>query len=88
MLLQSQSANLAMLELRGLKDNIDSSLGKCGDKMDAYTKAHLVESQTRIDRALNAEYVYNGSNNQQSGRSFILLGEEAPANRIGSEFPI
>ncbi len=52
-------SNLARMELRGLVDQIDKRLKKCGDKMDAYSKAHLVETKDRIERALEAGYTYN-----------------------------
>ncbi len=52
-------SNLARMELRTLSDRINTSLGKCGEKMDAYSKAHLIEIRERIDRALNAGYTYN-----------------------------
>lgn len=49
-------SNLASMQLRDLKLKIEHSLNTCGDKMDAYTKAHLVNSQQRIERTLNAQY--------------------------------
>ncbi len=51
-------SNLARMELRTLAGRIESSLEKCGGKMDAYTKAHLSETEERISRALEAGYTY------------------------------
>ena len=70
-------SNLARMELRTLADRITASLGKCGDKMDAYTKAHLVESKERIERALEAGYTYNRA--QPPQRTIFMLGKEAEA---------
>ena len=69
-------SNLARMELRTLSKRIESSIEKCGEKMDAYTTAHLTESQERIDQALKAGYTYNAS----SGQSMIMfmLGKETP----------
>ena len=68
-------SNLAMMQLRELGDQIAKSIGKCGEKMDAYTRAHLRESQSRIERALDAEYVYNAQN-QQPPRIMFLLSDD------------
>ncbi|QDV55132.1 zinc-dependent metalloprotease [Rosistilla oblonga] len=72
-------SNLAMMQTKELKDEIDKSLGKCGDDMDAYTKAHLSECQSRIEQALNAGYVFNSGNQQQGPLMFILSGDEPSA---------
>ncbi|TWU56631.1 hypothetical protein Poly51_25470 [Rubripirellula tenax] len=69
-------SNLARMELRTLTEDIDASLEKCGDKMDAYTKAHLSETKERIDRALEAGYTYNAASAQQPMMMF-MLGKEA-----------
>ncbi len=52
-------SNLARMELRTLSERIATRLAKCGEKMDAYTRAHLSETQDRIERALEAGYTYN-----------------------------
>ena len=49
-------SNLCIMELRELKDGID---GVMADSLDPYTKAHLYEAGQRIEKALEAEYVYN-----------------------------
>ncbi|GIW74084.1 MAG: hypothetical protein KatS3mg103_0606 [Phycisphaerales bacterium] len=48
-------SNLASLQLRELRQEIDAAL-KAGDKMDTYTKAHLMDASDRIARALEAQY--------------------------------
>ena len=67
-------SNLARMELRELSSNIESSLDKCGKKMDAYTKAHLAETKERIDRALEAGYSYNAGAAQAP--IMMMLGKE------------
>lgn len=67
-------SNLARMELRELSSNIESSLDKCGKKMDAYTKAHLAETKERIDRALEAGYSYNAAAAQAP--IMMMLGKE------------
>ncbi|WP_390621493.1 zinc-dependent metalloprotease [Rubripirellula reticaptiva] len=68
-------SNLARMELRTLSADIESSLKKCGDKMDAYTTAHLSETKERIDRALEAGYTYNAAAAGQPTMMF-MLGKE------------
>jgi hypothetical protein len=72
-------SNLARMELRTLADRITASLGKCGDKMDAYTKAHLAESKQRIERALEAGYTYNRA--QAPARTIFMIGKDADASQ-------
>lgn len=68
-------SNLARMQLRTLASRINSSLDKCGNKMDAYTAAHLTETKERIERALEAGYTYNGSAPQAPVMMF-MLGKE------------
>jgi hypothetical protein len=69
-------SNLARMELRSLSDRIKASLDKCGNKMDAYTRAHLTETKERVDRALEAGYTYNSGTQQSGVTMLMLLGEE------------
>ena len=68
-------SNLARMELRTLSGRIAATLEKCGNKMDAYTKAHLTEIKERIDRALEAGYTYNTATIQQP-TMMLLLGKQ------------
>lgn len=52
--------NLAAMELRNLKLKVDHSLNSCGEKMDAYTRAHLISSQHRIEQVLSAGFTIGG----------------------------
>jgi len=67
-------SNLARMELRELSVRIQASVDKCGNKMDAYTKAHLIETKERIDRALDAGYTYNAAGS--SVPVMMMLGKE------------
>ena len=69
-------SNLARLELRGLSDDIKETLRKCEANIDSYTKGHLVEVNTRIDRALDAGYTLNGGNAGGGGGLMFLFGKE------------
>lgn len=51
---------LAVAELRDLQDKIGQRM-KEGAKLDAYTAAHLGECKVRIEKALDAAYIYNAS---------------------------
>ncbi len=68
-------SNLARQQLRSLATRIEKTLNRCGDKMDAYTSAHLAESKERIERALNASYTYNAGG-QQVPMMMMMFGEQ------------
>jgi len=68
---------LAWSELKKLGEKIDATLAaKDTDKLDAYTAAHLQESSTRIQRALNATYTIGGAN--PGFPFFLMFGQPAP----------
>lgn len=73
-------SNLARMELRQLVTRIQASVDRCGNKMDAYTRAHLDESQERVARALEAGYTYNGKP-PAAGGMIIRLGQEPPSEQ-------
>lgn len=51
--------NLVMEKLRRIKDKrIDRVLQASADNLDPYTKAHLEDASTQIDKALKAYYIY------------------------------
>jgi hypothetical protein len=68
-------SNLARMELRRLAERIGKSIERCGKKMDAYTLAHLTESQERVTRALDASYTYNAGS-QSPGVMIMRFGSE------------
>lgn len=49
---------LAVAQLRDLQQKIDARM-KNASKLDAYTAAHFGEVRTRIEKALDAAYIYN-----------------------------
>lgn len=68
-------SNLARMELRRLSKRIEAAIEKCGEKMDAYSSAHVTEIKERIDRALEAGYTYNAA--QAPAPMMMLFGKEA-----------
>lgn len=57
-------SNLSMMKLREINKKITGIIGEKGDKtgsLDAYTFAHLSEAKIRIEKALDAQYIYNQS---------------------------
>ena len=49
---------LAAMHLRSILKHVDEAL-EAGDRLDAYTKAHLEEISTRVSKALDAGYIYS-----------------------------
>jgi hypothetical protein len=57
-------SNLSVFRLHQLHDKIAGIIGPKGDKagnLDTYSLAHLSEAALRIEKALDAQYVYNQS---------------------------
>ncbi|MGB1925803.1 MAG: zinc-dependent metalloprotease [Rubripirellula sp.] len=67
-------SNLARMELRSLASAVSKSLETSGEKMDAYSKAHLAETVERVERALEAGYTYGGT--ASSGPVMMMIGRE------------
>jgi hypothetical protein len=69
-------SNLAMFKLRQLKDKLASIVDEKGaaNKLDPYTLAHLSEARVRIEKALDASYVYNAGS-AGGGMSFLMFGQ-------------
>ena len=49
-------SNLSRMQLREILSDIE---GVKTRRLDAYSKAHLAEAKSRIERALDAQYMYN-----------------------------
>jgi len=77
-------SNLSRMQLRELKGTIDSAMRRKGSDLDPYSRAHLAEASSLIDRALNAQYLYNTDDiaGGGGGMMFPLMGQptEAPAS--------
>ncbi len=68
-------ANLSTMKLRELSGKLGKAL-KGAEKLDSYTVAHLTETKLRIDKALDANYVYNLSGGGGGGgRTIFSFGE-------------
>ncbi len=78
-------SNLSVKQLRDLKEKVDQALKTNGKNMDAYTEAHLSEVSHRIEKALDADYVYNQGGGMGSDLLF-LFGNETPSKPL-SETP-
>ncbi|HED54389.1 MAG TPA: hypothetical protein ENJ00_09365, partial [Phycisphaerales bacterium] len=64
--------------LRQIKDQVNSVLEDEG-KLDAYTLAHLAELAVRIDKALDADYIYNTNDmGGGGGNTIIYFGKDTP----------
>lgn len=71
-------SNLVVVRLRDIKGSIDNALKT--DGIDPYTKAHLTEASLRLDKALNADYIYNaGSIGGGLGGLFPFFQTNQPA---------
>ena len=65
-------SNLALLRLRHIEEKIVDTLDQKA-MLDPYSVAHLTEAQLRIEKALDAEYIYNVDSLGGSGLGTILL---------------
>ncbi len=70
-------SNLALHELRGLKEKLEGALKDM--KADPYTEAHLSEVKLRIDKALDAGFIYNVSQLNSGGTRIIIMGQNEGA---------
>ena len=52
-------ANLAAMHLRQIQGKLENTLKQANSKIDPYTVAHLEQSKSRIERALEAQYISN-----------------------------
>lgn len=55
-------SNLALLQLRQIESRVSKFVdekGKPASDLDSYTGAHFADLRSRIDRALNAQFIYN-----------------------------
>ncbi|XZE56907.1 zinc-dependent metalloprotease [Planctomycetaceae bacterium SH139] len=71
-------STLAAMSLRDLQTKVDAYLESAGDKLDPYSRAHLVDAQQRIERALDAGYTIGGGA-AGAGQTIIMMSGETPA---------
>ncbi len=77
-------SNLCVLQLKDLKAQMDHVLDTLGDKLDPYTRAHLYEASHRIEKALDAEFVYNQAPPMGGNVPFLILGQSQNESEDGS----
>ena len=69
------------MQLREIADDIKRVERKHGNDMDAYSRAHLAEARSQIERALDAQYLYNtddiGGGGMDLGFLFMQENESA-----------
>src|SRR6056297_1985675 len=65
-------SDLAAMSLRDLQSRVDEYLESAGDKLDPYSRAHLVDAQQRIERALDADYMIGGGA-AGAGQTIIMM---------------
>jgi hypothetical protein len=76
-------SNLSVHRLRMMQQKIDSIIGAKGDKggsLDAYSLAHLSEAKLRIEKALDAQYIYNGSGGMGGMFGGMFFGQPTNQN--------
>jgi hypothetical protein len=66
---------LAVAQLRDLLGKLEKRLEKASN-LDAYTLAHFGEAKTRIERALEAQYIYNADQIGGGGIGIFLRASE------------
>ncbi|MBL4591222.1 MAG: zinc-dependent metalloprotease [Phycisphaerales bacterium] len=72
---QKPVRTLAAMHLREIKDHADKVL-KGSPKLDVYTKAHLQEVSIRVEKALDADYIYNANAIGAASNPFFMLGRD------------
>lgn len=67
-------ANLASMKLKELHPKIKAAAGN--EKLDAYTRAHLMDSEERIQKWIDSTYVMNNDNGSGGVMSGFFFGKE------------
>ena len=76
---QKPSSNLAQMELRELQKSISKVLEGEDVKPDAYSRAHLLEAVDLINRALDAQFIYNANDIAPASSGAMIIFGEQPA---------
>ncbi len=79
-------SNLALAQLRKLSSQLGGVMQDKGSKLDAYSQAHLSEAKLRIDKALDASYIYNMST-AANNPMYIYMQDAKPAAAESSANP-
>jgi hypothetical protein len=78
-------SNLAMQKLREVRDRVSKFVdekGKPSADLDSYTGAHFADLRSRIERSLNAQYIYNQPSYGFDFGSMFFFGQN-PDGRSG-----
>ena len=67
---------LAAENARQILKQIDAAQMAAADRHDPYTTAHLSQTKSRIEKALDADYMLNPSKGGSSGGGFFIFGNE------------
>jgi hypothetical protein len=78
-------SNLAIVKLREIRTKIAGAIENKGN-IDPYSLAHLSEAQVRIEKALDAQYIYN-ANQMGGGRLPTFLFFREPPIQGGNGQP-
>ena len=73
------SRTISMLAAENLRRNlsmIEAAQMATADRYDPYTAAHLSQTKSRIEKALDADYLLNPSSGGSSGGGFFIFGQE------------
>jgi len=74
----STIATLSTYKLRELKDKIGSLIeSRSASRLDPYTIAHLTDAKRRIEKALDADYIYNAGDFGMGGSFSVFFGRSA-----------
>lgn len=74
-------AQLSNMHLRDVHGKVKGILSKNGRKIDAYTRAHLEETEQRIARALDAVDLFNANDIGGGGTINLILGQDGSFER-------
>jgi hypothetical protein len=83
-------SNLATAALRDIRAKIDKVIDVKGNgrkNTDEYTYAHLAEAALRIDKALDAQFIYNADAIGGGGMPRFLFGQPVPAGQTPENTP-
>lgn len=68
-------SNLAMMQIREIRDRIASALGSEPQRLDPYSRSHLEDAVTRITKLLDSQMIYNAKDiGGRGGGAVIFLG--------------
>lgn len=74
-------SNLVVMKLREQQAMLKKASE--GDSLDPYSKAHLAEAAMRIEKALNAEFIYNADKIGGGMGGFFFFGQPGESKPVG-----